>query len=54
MAENILSKGTLFPAEVVTEMFNKVKGKSSLAVLATRCPSPSTATTSSSSPWTTK
>ena len=38
MAENILSKGTLFPAEVVTEMFNKVKGKSSLAVLSNQMP----------------
>jgi len=38
MAETILSKGTLFPAEVVTDLFNKVKGKSSLAVLSSQMP----------------
>lgn len=39
MAE-VLSKGTLFAPEVVTDLFNKVKGKSSLAVLAKQEPIP--------------
>ena len=30
---NVLSKGSLFPAELTNEMFNLVKGKSSLAKL---------------------
>lgn len=33
-----LSKGTIFPAEIVTEMFSTVKGKSSLAKLAGQMP----------------
>lgn len=37
---NILSKGSLFPAELVSEMMNKVKGKSSLAVLSNQEPIP--------------
>ena len=36
----ILTKGSLFPAELVSEMFNKVKGKSSLAVLSKQEPIP--------------
>lgn len=36
----ILTKGSLFPAELVSEMFNKVKGKSSLAVLSNQEPIP--------------
>jgi len=34
----VVSKGTLFPAELVTEMFNKVKGHSSIAKLAAQTP----------------
>lgn len=34
----VVSKGTLFPAELVTEMFNKVKGHSSIARLAAQTP----------------
>lgn len=37
-----LSRGTIFPADLVTEMFNKVKGKSSLAKLAPAEPMPFT------------
>lgn len=37
---NILSKGSLFPTELVSEMFNKVKGKSSLAALSNQEPIP--------------
>ena len=37
---NILSKGTLFPAELVTEMINLVRGKSSLARLSGARPIP--------------
>lgn len=37
MAET-LSKGTLFPAEVVSDLFNKVKGKSSMAALSDQIP----------------
>ncbi len=37
---SILTKGSLFPAELVSEMFNKVKGKSSLAVLSNQEPIP--------------
>ena len=32
MAE-VLSKGTLFPEELVSDLYNKVKGKSSIAAL---------------------
>lgn len=35
---NILSKGSLFPTQLVTDMFNNVKGKSSLAVLSNQEP----------------
>ncbi len=38
MADNILSKGELFSPEVVKGLFNKVKGKSSLAVLCEQIP----------------
>ena len=34
----VLSKGTLFDPELVTDLINKVKGKSSLAVLAKQVP----------------
>lgn len=34
----VVSKGTLFPAELVTEMFGKVKGHSSIARLAAQTP----------------
>ena len=34
----VVSKGTLFPAELVTEMFSKVKGHSSIARLAAQTP----------------
>lgn len=37
---SILSKGSLFPTELVSEMFNKVKGKSSLAALSRQEPIP--------------
>ena len=37
---NILAKGSLFPAQLTGEMFNKVKGKSSLAVLSASEPIP--------------
>lgn len=41
MAEaNIQSKGKLFPEEVVSNMFSKVKGKSSIAALAAQTPIP--------------
>lgn len=33
-----ISKGTMFPEEVVNDLFNKVRGKSSLAVLANQIP----------------
>ncbi|MDD3185917.1 MAG: phage major capsid protein [Anaerostipes sp.] len=36
----VLSKGSLFPTQLVTEMFNNVKGKSSLAVLSAQTPIP--------------
>lgn len=35
---NVLSKGSLFPAELVSEMFNTVRGKSSLARLSGSMP----------------
>ena len=35
---NVLSKGSLFPAELTNEMFNLVKGKSSLAKLSGQKP----------------
>lgn len=35
---NVLSKGSLFPAELTNEMFNMVKGKSSLAKLSGQSP----------------
>ena len=35
---NVLSKGSLFPAELTNEMFNQVKGKSSLAKLSGQSP----------------
>lgn len=38
MADNVLSKGELFSPEVVKGLFNKVKGKSSLAVLCEQIP----------------
>ena len=34
----VLSKGTLFPSELVSELFTKVKGKSSLVALADQIP----------------
>lgn len=37
---NVLSKGSLFPAELTNEMFNLVKGKSSLAKLSEQKPIP--------------
>lgn len=37
---SILTKGILFPPELVSDMFNKVKGKSSLAVLSSQEPIP--------------
>ena len=37
---NVLSKGSLFPAELTNEMFNLVKGKSSLAKLSGQSPIP--------------
>lgn len=37
---NILTRGSLFPAELTSEMFNKVKGKSSLAALSASEPIP--------------
>lgn len=37
---NVISKGSLFPSQLVTEMFNKVKGKSSLAALSGQSPIP--------------
>lgn len=37
---NVLSKGTLFPAELTKEMFNMVKGKSSLAAMSEQEPIP--------------
>ena len=37
MAE-VVSKGTMFPAEVVSDLFSKVRGKSSLAVLSAQVP----------------
>ncbi len=39
MAE-VMSKGTLFHPELVTDLFNKVRGKSSVAVLSTQEPIP--------------
>ncbi len=35
---NVISKGTLFPSELSTEVFNKVRGKSSLAKLSQQIP----------------
>ena len=35
-----LSKGNLFDPELVTDLINKVKGKSSLAVLSQQTPNP--------------
>lgn len=40
MPINILSKGSLFPAELTNEMFNLVRGKSSLAKLSGAAPIP--------------
>lgn len=37
---DVLSKGTLFPEELVTEMINNVKGRSSLAALCASTPIP--------------
>lgn len=37
---DVLSKGTLFNPELVTDLFNKVKGKSSVAILAKQEPIP--------------
>lgn len=37
MAE-VVSKGTMFPSEVVSDLFNKVRGKSSLAALSEQVP----------------
>ncbi|MGM9628410.1 MAG: phage major capsid protein [Faecousia sp.] len=37
MADTV-SKGTLFPEEIVKDLFNRVKGKSSLAVLSEKIP----------------
>lgn len=34
----VISKGTIFPAELATEMFSQVKGKSSLAALSQQIP----------------
>lgn len=42
---NVLSKGSLFPAELTNEMFNQVKGKSSLAKLSGQSPIPFNGTT---------
>lgn len=38
MAEKVQSKGTMFPEEVVADLFSKVTGKSSLAALCTQVP----------------
>ena len=38
MADNVLKKGTKFPVSCVNEVFNAVKGKSSLAVLSQKVP----------------
>ncbi len=38
MAAETIKKGTKFPAEIVSDLFSKVKGKSSLAVLAEQKP----------------
>ena len=40
MPINILSKGSLFPEQLATEMFNMVRGKSSLAKLSGAAPIP--------------
>ncbi len=40
MAAEVLSKGTLFSPELVKDLFSKVKGKSSVAVLAAQEPIP--------------
>ena len=37
---DVLSRGTLFPEELVSDLFNKVKGKSSVAVLHAQEPIP--------------
>lgn len=37
---DVLTKGSLFPPELTTEMFNKVKGKSSIAALSASEPIP--------------
>lgn len=42
---NVLSKGSLFPPELTNEMFNQVKGKSSLARLSGQSPIPFNGTT---------
>lgn len=42
---NVLSKGTLFPPDLTNEMFNVVKGKSSLAVMSEQKPVPFNGTT---------
>lgn len=42
---NVLSKGSLFPEELTNEMFNNVKGKSSLARLSGQSPIPFNGTT---------
>ena len=40
MPINILSKGSLFPEQLATDMFNLVRGKSSLAKLSGAAPIP--------------
>lgn len=42
---NVLTKGTLLPTQIVTEMFNAVTGKSSLAKLSAQKPIPFNGTT---------
>lgn len=41
---NFLSAGTMFPESVATEMFNKVRGKSSIAAMSAQTPIPFTGT----------
>ena len=38
MPQNVLLKGSLFPEELITDLVNKVKGKSSLAQMAAQTP----------------
>ena len=42
---NVLTKGTLLPTEIVSEMFSLVQGKSSLAKVAAAKPIPFNGTT---------